>query len=150
MFIPARSTLFVPAYALNHSGDPILDLFTYNPDRFLRVGHKLAPELAASPRYEERDHYTYGAGRRLCPGMHLAERTQWRVMAQLVWAFEIKPAIGPDGKDVEIDMTSNGYDERFNLTPKKYRVQFIPRSEKHAEIVRKEYSEVTELLKQWE
>lgn len=42
----------------------------FDPDHFKDVT-TLAPELA-NGRYELRDHYGYGTGRRFCPGAHLA------------------------------------------------------------------------------
>ncbi|KAI3558589.1 cytochrome P450 2D18 [Colletotrichum abscissum] len=150
MFIPAGSSIFIPAYALNHNSDLSPDPFTYNPDRYIPVADKLAPELAASPKYEERDHYSYGAGRRMCVGLHLAERSQWRMVAQILWAFKIEPAIGPDGKEVELDSSPEGYIEGFLHTPKKYKVKFVPRSEKHVEVIRQSFDEAVEFLKQWE
>jgi len=47
----------------------------------------LASTLAASKDYEACDHYGYGAGRRLCPGIHLAERNLFVGIAKLLWAF---------------------------------------------------------------
>ncbi|OHF02015.1 cytochrome P450 2D18 [Colletotrichum orchidophilum] len=150
MFIPAGSTIFIPAYALNHNSDSSPDPFTYNPERYLSVADKLAPELAASPKYEERDHYSYGAGRRMCVGLHLAERSQWRMVAQMLWAFKIEPALGPDGKQIELDSSPDGYVEGLLHTPKKFKVRFVPRSEKHVEVIRNGFGEVVEFLKQWE
>ncbi|KAK1522872.1 cytochrome P450 2D18 [Colletotrichum paranaense] len=150
MFIPAGSSIFIPAYALNHNSDLSPDPFTYNPDRYIPVADKLAPELAASPNYEERDHYSYGAGRRMCVGLHLAERSQWRMVAQILWAFKIEPAIGSDGKEVELDSSPEGYIEGLLHTPKKYKVKFVPRSEKHVEVIRQSFDEAVEFLRQWE
>ncbi|KAL2875054.1 hypothetical protein SGCOL_009757 [Colletotrichum sp. CLE4] len=126
------------------------DPFTYNPDRYIPVADKLAPELAASPKYEERDHYSYGAGRRMCVGLHLAERSQWRMVAQILWAFKIEPAIGTDGKDIELDSSPEGYVEGLLHTPKKYKVKFVPRSKKHVEVIQQSFGAAAEFLKQWE
>ncbi|KAK1977502.1 cytochrome P450 2D18 [Colletotrichum cereale] len=150
MLIPAGSTIFIPAYGLNHLPDSFPNAEVYNPDRYLPVAHKLAPELAASSNYSERDHYSYGAGRRLCVGLHLAERTQWRLMAQILWAFRIERAIGEDGTEIEPDTSYDAYDDGFLSSPKEYSVRFVPRSERHAEVVRRESSEVEGFLKQYE
>ncbi|KAJ5425755.1 cytochrome P450 [Penicillium sp. CMV-2018d] len=40
---------------------------------------KLAADYANAPDAATRDHYTYGIGRRICPGIHLADRNMfWR------------------------------------------------------------------------
>ncbi|KAK1573711.1 cytochrome P450 2D18 [Colletotrichum navitas] len=150
MLIPAGSAVFIPAYGLNYHPDSFSEPEVYNPDRYLAVAHKLAPELAASPNYSERDHYSYGAGRRLCVGVHMAERTQWRLIAQILWAFRIERAIGDDGTVIEPDTSYAAYDDGFLSSPKEYRVRFVPRSEKHAEVVRREFSEIEGFLKQYE
>ncbi|GKT50626.1 cytochrome P450 monooxygenase yanC [Colletotrichum spaethianum] len=150
MLIPAGSTVFIPPYGLNHSKDTSPDPENYSPDHYLRVADKLAPELAASPRYAERDHYSYGVGRRLCVGLHLAERSQWRIIAQILWAFRIEPAIGEDGKIIEVDTSYDAYEDGFVHMPREYKVRFVPRSEKHAEVLRREFSEIEGFLKQYE
>lgn len=146
MLIPKDATVFIPAYALNHSThkDPEI----YNPDRYLNHP-RLAMDYAGSPDYKNRDHYSYGAGRRICVGIHLAERTQWRITARLLWAFKIEPAVDEaTGEKIELD--TNAYEDGFLSEPDPFRVRFVPRSEKHAEVLRREFKEVEEFLKKWE
>jgi len=38
--------------------------------------------------YEKRPHLTFGAGRRICPGSHVADRTLFIGMSRLIWAFK--------------------------------------------------------------
>ncbi|KAF2125588.1 cytochrome P450 oxidoreductase-like protein [Dothidotthia symphoricarpi CBS 119687] len=145
MLIPKGATIFVSPYALHYSiySDPS----TYNPDRFLDRP-KLAMVYAGSPDYENRDHYAYGAGRRICVGIHLAERMQWRIVAQLLWAFNIEPALDEKGEPIEPDTTA--YDAGMVQVPLPYKMRFTPRSEKHAEVVRRELGDIEQLLKEWE
>ena len=95
-----------------------------------------------------RDHYSYGAGRRICPGIHLAERTQWRVVAKLLWAFDIRPGLDDEGNEVELD--TDAYAKGFLTQPLPYKVRFVPRSEKHKEIIRRDLKEVEDFLRKWE
>lgn len=44
----------------------------FNPERFLSNTKTL--HAAASGKFEERDTFVFGFGRRLCPGMHLVGR----------------------------------------------------------------------------
>lgn len=39
----------------------------------------MANEYASSLEYLGRDRFSYGAGRRVCPGVQLAERNMWRI-----------------------------------------------------------------------
>lgn len=135
----------IPQWALSHSqySNPSV----YNPDRYLNHPG-LATEYTSSSDYENRDHYTYGAGRRICAGIHLAERTQWRMLARLLWAFRIEHAIDEKGGKVEID--TEAYEEKLITGPKPFRVRFVPRSEQHAQVIARELEAVEGLLKRWE
>ena len=137
MLIPDGATIFVPVWSLNHSYE---DPEVYNPDRYLSYP-KLAPDYARGADYQKRDHYTYGAGRRICAGLHLAERTQWRVLAAMLWAFEIRAVS-------QLDL--GNYNEGLLHEPLPFEVQFVPRSEKHAGIVRKECVAFQALLSKWD
>lgn len=145
MLIPKGAVIFIAPYSLHYSiySDPS----TYNPDRFLNHP-KLAMAYAGGSDYENRDHYAYGAGRRICVGIHFAERTQWRIVAKMLWAFKIEPALDEQGKEIELDTTA--YDDGIVAVPLPYRVRFTPRSEKHVEVLRREFEAVEQLLRKWE
>lgn len=145
MLIPKGATIFMPVYALNHTY--FADAATYNPDRYLNYP-KHSMEYATSSDYEHRDHYAFGAGRRICVGMHLGERTLWRMIAQLLWAFQIEPAADETGKPIELDI--HAYSDGMVYAPKPYMVRFVPRSAKHAEVVRRVAAEAKVFLRQWE
>lgn len=40
----------------------------------------------------KRDHFAFGAGRRICPGYHVAERSLAVAIMRILWAFEILPS----------------------------------------------------------
>lgn len=66
MLIPKDATIIVPVWALHHS-DEYEDDESFIPERYLKHT-KLANDYAGSSDWENRDHYGYGAGRRVCPG----------------------------------------------------------------------------------
>jgi cytochrome P450 len=145
MLIPKDATVFFPPHTLHHFGytNPRI----YNPDRF--TDHpRLAMDYAGSSNYQNRDHYAYGGGRRICVGIHLAERTQWRITAKLLWAFRILPALDEDGKEIKLDI--GAYTDGLVTEPMPYRVRFVPRSERHVEVINKDFEDVREFLAQWE
>ncbi len=135
----------IPQWALSHS--QYEDAAAYNPDRYLQHPG-LATEYASSPDYQNRDHYTYGAGRRICAGIHLAERTQWRMLARLLWAFRIEHAVDEEGVEIPID--TEAYEEKLITGPKPFQVRFTPRSEKHVRVIERELQAVSGLLRKWE
>lgn len=81
--------------------------FQYEPMRYF--DHKLsAAESVAAADPELRDHWTYGGGRRICPGMHVAERSLFLNIARLMWGFDVRHAKDANGVDIPVDSTFTG------------------------------------------
>ena len=124
-----------------------------NPEEFIpdRYFDKKLPaaDYISHPDPYERDHFTYGAGRRSCPGVHLAEKSmvlslrcgaygiQFIIIARVLWGFDITWPLDKDGKPVEQDIMKMVYG--FLSTPQEFKAKFTPRSPKHAQIFREEW-----------
>ncbi|KAK7206979.1 putative cytochrome P450 oxidoreductase [Myxozyma melibiosi] len=146
-FIPKDSTIFLAVWAIHHTEGLYPDEDTYNPDRFEGYA-RLANDYAGMSDYTQRDHYTYGAGRRLCPGVHLAERNMWRIAARILWGFNVEEPIDPEtGKVVHLD--THRYNPGILQAPLPFKVRITPRSEQHAETMRKELDGALDFLKAW-
>ena len=63
------------------------------PERYIHDGTNNT-ESANLPNPYERDHWMFGAGRRICPGMLVAEREIWLTIARMLWAFDMKAIPG--------------------------------------------------------
>ncbi|MCJ1348478.1 hypothetical protein MMC31_006710 [Peltigera leucophlebia] len=141
MHIPKGSTIILNVWGLHH--DPIRfpspDVF--DPDRY--TGYTLlASECAASADVEKRDHYGYGAGRRLCPGIHMAERGLFLAMSKLLWAFSFAEKLDGQGRLIPIDVdAATGYSEGLLHCPKPFDCEIKPRSEARQETILKEYAQ---------
>jgi cytochrome P450 len=132
-----------------------------NLDRFLNHP-KLPNEYASSPDYDNRDksfpqltfyscihHYGYGAGRRICPGVHLAERNMWRITGKLLWAFNIyEPTDPATGKTMPLD--ENAYNWCILVSPLPFKVRVVPRSQHILQAVKRDKAEALEFLSQFE
>ena len=70
MKLPKGTIVFINAWGLHHDEKRFPDPERFDPDHFKGMT-ELAPELAARVDPEERDHYGYGSGRRMCPGIFL-------------------------------------------------------------------------------
>ncbi|KAJ5916118.1 cytochrome P450 [Penicillium tannophilum] len=139
MLIPKDATVVIPSYAIHRS-----EKFNYKaPDEFNPQRYLNHPRLA---RFEH--HYGYGAGRRICPGMHLAERTQWRAIAKLLWAFTIELPVDAAGNKIIPD--PEAYKEGIAHGPLPYQVVFKPRSQEHVDIIMKDCERSLKTLQQWE
>lgn len=85
----------------------------------------------------------------MCPGIHLAERTQWRIAAKLIWAFDIQAPIDPKtGKAMKLD--PDAYVEGLLHGPAPFKVTFKPRSQSHVDIINKELPSAKNFLQPYE
>ena len=140
MSIPKNSTIILNVWGLHHDPDLVPDPDTFNPSRFA-TRTLLAPEYASSADYENRDHYGYGSGRRICPGIHLAERNLWLAMAKLLWAFSIKAKEGAEPIDTDL---RTAYLEGLLCCAKPFECAIEPRSEERWETIMREFEQVNE------
>jgi cytochrome P450 len=148
MFIPKGSIIFIAVWALHHMESEFKGHNDFNPDRYLNHP-KLANDYAGSADYESRDHFGYGAGRRICPGIHLAERNMWRIAAKLLWAFDFaEPVDSVTGKMAPLD--SDAYHNGILMMPLPFKVRITPRSETHVKLIKSELAHASEFLRQFE
>ncbi|OCL13591.1 cytochrome P450 [Glonium stellatum] len=94
-FIPKGSVVVLNWWAIHFDKKYHKDPPTFEPARYLNDPPSTAEALNAA-KAEARDHYTYGAGRRVCSGVHVAQNSLFINMARTLWAFNIKKSIGPD------------------------------------------------------
>lgn len=116
----------------------------FDPDRF-QGRTKLAPEYAVSADYVARDHYGYGTGRRLCPGIHLAERNLFIGIAKLLWAYEF---VEREGCPVDVHPRT-GYTEGFLHCAKPFQCDVKLRSGRK-EVIMQEFESVKDVFAQFE
>ena len=137
--IPAHTYIVINQYALHF--DPVYhpNPTTFNPSRYLDHPHSSA-HYAVLPDCSARDHYNFGAGRRICPGIHLAENSMSIVLAKLLWAF----AIVPSAEDPTVNTSDEAFQPGANTVPKPFKVCFIPRSARRKEIIRQEWARAKE------
>jgi cytochrome P450 len=107
----------------------------YDPSRYLNKPLPAADYINVNDA-NERDHFTYGAGRRVCPGVHVAEKSLFINIVRTLWAFNIQKAKGPDGELLEPDTRMV---RGFLSVPNKFKCLITPRSSKHAAIIEDEF-----------
>jgi cytochrome P450 len=91
--IPKGSVLQINAYAIGH--DPARH---ENPEEFMpeRFDGDTTTSMQSINIADvtKRDHFAFGAGRRVCPGYNVAERSLAVAIMRLLWAFQIEPVQG--------------------------------------------------------
>lgn len=156
--IPRGASVLANTWTLNH--DPARyaggagtgsDPRRFDPARFLG-DETTAAESAASVDVARRDHFTFGATRRICPGMHVAERTLFLSIARLLWGFDFskgkREEIRPGGETSWVEVTPDQDDVVDGLLnhPGPFLATIKPRSARHAELMRRAWAESQELL----
>lgn len=123
----------------------------FNPDRY-RDDMQSASEAASNPDGTKRDHFTFGAGRRICQGMHVAERSLFLGMSRLLWGFDFAPAVDAKGELIMPD--ADRLTQGFVCMPEEFPAKITPRSRERAALITKEWKEAEEssldpVTKQW-
>ena len=106
----------------------------FNPDRFAEDKTTLYQSAMGDPA--KRDNFVFGAGRRLCQGIHIAERSLFLGISRLVWGFNFSPSHDAQGQPISYDVEDlvGG----LTVEPQHYTCQIKPRSESKIEIMRGE------------
>ncbi|KAJ3709659.1 cytochrome P450 [Lentinula raphanica] len=95
-FIPKDTVCFVNNWSLHRDkelyGD---DAEHFNPGRFLDIDGNVDSLIAGS---KDEGHFSYGFGKRICVGRHVANNSLFIHIASLLWAFNIAAEVGRDGR----------------------------------------------------
>jgi cytochrome P450 len=102
MFIP-KGTICIPnVWHMNH--DPEIygeDAAHFNPARYLDSHGDVIPGPSDT---KEEGHFTYGFGRRICPGRHLANNSVFIGIAMMLWASKIERKKDGSGRLLPLDV----------------------------------------------
>lgn len=101
-FIPGGSTIIANAFSIHHDDKRWPDPDIFEPMRYIDYDLS-APAYANMADPEKRDHFAYGAGRRICAGMPVAEPTLFFLAARLLWGFNIMQKKDETGNLIPID-----------------------------------------------
>ncbi|PHH58662.1 hypothetical protein CDD81_4891 [Ophiocordyceps australis] len=88
-FIPKDALLIVNAWSIHHNDDRFPEPQRFNPERYINdtLSSAQSANLADA---SQRDHWIFGAGRRICPAMDVAEREIWLSISRMLWSFTIE------------------------------------------------------------
>lgn len=124
MFIPKGTVCIANVWHLNR--DPEIygeDAAHFNPARHLDAKGEVAP---GPPDTKEESHVTYGFGRRLCVGRHVANNSLFIDIAILLWALKIERKKDASGKLLPLDV--DGFvEDGLVVRPIPYECDITPR-----------------------
>ncbi|KAI6955817.1 hypothetical protein KC332_g18351 [Hortaea werneckii] len=143
--LPKGTTIILNAWGMHHDSTRFPNPETFDPDHYASTTPTaLSTDLANGP-WEKRDHYGYGAGRRFCPGAHLAERNLFLAMAKLLWGYNILPGKRDrEGQLADLDPDLDprtGYSAGFLVCAKDFEANFEVRGREREATIRREFEE---------
>ncbi|RDA93281.1 hypothetical protein CP533_2066 [Ophiocordyceps camponoti-saundersi (nom. inval.)] len=148
--IPKGAAVIFNVWAIHNDPKRHPDPRQYNPSRWAGDNQNSA-QAAVNADATKRDHFVFGAGRRMCQGMHIADRSLFLAMSRTLWAFDIKRAVdGKTGHEIVPDV-DNIVDGLF-VCPRPFKANIVPRSQQKVARVQEEWAKMLELLdesKQW-
>lgn len=109
----------------------------FDPSRYLDKPLPAANYVNCPDPYD-RDHFTYGAGRRVCPGIHVAERSLFINIVRVLWGFNIGKTKTPNGEMIQ---PTTKMVPGFLSVPLPFECTIEPRSMGHAQKIRAEFEE---------
>ncbi|KAK5459648.1 hypothetical protein LTS15_003777 [Exophiala xenobiotica] len=149
--IPKGAAVMNNVYTLNMDPERYPAPRQFSPDRY-KDDFKSVADSASDPDGTKRDQFTFGAGRRICPGMHVAERSLFLGISRMLAAFDIRPELDEKGRPILPD--PDNLTQGFVCMPQRFRARITPRSKERAEMVKMEWSEAEKdhlhpVTKQW-
>lgn len=91
--IPAKTTVIYNTYGVHHNDSFYKDHEIFMPERFLpATDARQQTQYAYAPT-----HFNFGAGRRECPGKHVADSSLYISISRFLWAFDFKGPMPGDG-----------------------------------------------------
>jgi cytochrome P450 len=118
-FIPKGSVVMINWWAIHYDPKRFPEPHLFKPERFINFPLNAGEEAALADPYE-RSHVGFGGGRRICPGMHVAERSMFINFARVLWGFDIDFKRDENGEKIPVDFSLWGTEPGSNCTPKKF------------------------------
>ncbi|KAJ5562849.1 Cytochrome P450 E-class group I [Penicillium sp. DV-2018c] len=118
-YIPKDTVVVLNTWTMHHDSARHANPDKFNPERYINDPLTSA-DSANSADPMERDHWMFGAGRRICPGMIVAEREIWLTISRMLWAFNMHEIPGEP-----IDLKE--YDGLSGRSPVPFRIGLKPR-----------------------
>ncbi|OTB02535.1 hypothetical protein M426DRAFT_62206 [Hypoxylon sp. CI-4A] len=134
--LPKGSALVNNVYAIHADDARYPNARQFDPDRF-KDDKQNFYDSAVNPDVSKRDQFAFGAGRRICPGIHVADRSLFLGISRLLWAFDFKRPLDSNGKEIVPDPSK--ITQGFLTAPVPFQAVIAPRDAKRADIIRNDW-----------
>ncbi|KAI9264480.1 cytochrome P450 [Sporodiniella umbellata] len=122
--VPKGSLIFVNSHTLHFDPNLYEEPEKFRPERFLNDQRSLYATSNGS--IKARNNYAFGWGRRICPGIYLAETQMFCVLTKLMSTFTIEPAVSASGEKIYPDFDKVA-DNGITVGPEPFKVRLVER-----------------------
>ncbi|KZT01782.1 cytochrome P450 [Laetiporus sulphureus 93-53] len=114
--IPGGSWVLFNLWAIAHDPEVYPDPDTFDPERF----------MCPSGSVKDPRDFTFGLGKRICPGANLGNAQIFLFVSQVLSVFQIKPALDADGNE---EIPPLAFTATTVSAPQPFNCRIIPRKE---------------------
>ncbi|KAL1742446.1 cytochrome P450 [Schizophyllum fasciatum] len=125
--IPPGSIVIPNVWSMMHDEAAYPDSFAFKPERFLTAEGQLDPTV------RDPEKMSFGFGRRICIGRHLAHASLWLTIASTLRVYNIEKAKREGGTDIE---PHREWVSSLVMYPKQFKCAFVPRSAAAETVIR--------------
>ncbi|KAF9533215.1 cytochrome P450 [Crepidotus variabilis] len=115
-YIPKGATVIPNIRAMSRDSTRYVDPESFNPSRFIKDNGTLNDDDV---------NYTFGFGRRICPGRHFASATLWLSIVRVLYLFDIRRKKDVFGNEIPVN---SGYTPSLVTHPLPFECSITPRS----------------------
>ncbi|OAL53492.1 cytochrome P450 [Pyrenochaeta sp. DS3sAY3a] len=149
--IPKASLIVPNVWTINMDPERNPHPRVFDPNRF-KDDHQSEHESATNKDENTRQNWIFGAGRRLCQGMHIAERSLLMGVARMLWGFNFERKEDENGNPLSVDI--DDFVGGIAVQPADLHIKIVPRSKERADVIREAWKDVAQNLldpatKQW-
>ncbi|CAA7269889.1 unnamed protein product [Cyclocybe aegerita] len=127
-YIPKGATVVPNIWAMTHNEQIYQNPEEFDPGRFLTsYGHLTSDDVG----------YTFGFGRRICVGRHLASSTFWYAIANILAVFEIDRKKDANGNYLPLEVD---YSNTLVSHAQPFKCSITPRSQSISQIILQEHA----------
>ncbi|KIA75902.1 hypothetical protein HK57_00307 [Aspergillus ustus] len=132
--IPEETGLIMNSHAVHN--DP--DIFP-EPDKFIPERWRGKAHASSNTNGDSQLLFTFGTGRRVCPGQHLAERSLFLVVSHWLWGFDTLQATDDGGDKIPID--KDDLRPGFIVCLNPFAAKITPRTPQHRKVIESTWEE---------
>ncbi|KAI7873258.1 cytochrome P450 [Mucor mucedo] len=122
--IPKGATLVTSMESMHQNPEVYAEPLRFYPERFLN--NLKTMDAAAKGKSEGRDHFNFGWGRRMCPGIYMAEVELFTTFIHVILRCIIEPVRDMDGKEY-VPNIENAVLSGLTSLPAPHKLNFVER-----------------------